>query len=471
MRKLIITSLVLCLMSAATFAKLRLPAVIASHMVLQQNSEITLWGWSGAAEQIRIMVDWDTTVYKTVGNSGARWSVKLKTPAAGGPYKIILNGQNTIVLEDVLIGELWVCSGQSNMQWSADQNLKQSIEEAPNATNKQIRFFFIEQSTSDFPQDDCPGRWVVCNPEDMKHFSALGYFFGKTLQEELNVPVGLINSNWGGTPAEVWTPKQVVDNDAELSKAAQTIQPLPWWPKDPGLTYNAMIAPITRLPIAGALWYQGESNVDNAASYPKLLKSLVDSWRTAWQKDIAFYYVQIAPFNYGTENVGALLREAQSKFSGYPNTGMVVVSDLVDNIKDIHPQNKKSVALRLANYALAQTYGKSGLNYKSPRFDKMEVVNDKIRITVSEAPNGLISRNGAPSDFMIAGADQKFYPATATINKNSILVSAKEVKSPVAVRFGFSNTAMPNVFSKEGLPLDLFRTDNWEVSKAPVKRD
>lgn len=463
---------ILMLVAASTsYGNIRLPHILGSHMVLQQNSEVTLWGWAGPAEQIRVMVDWDTIDHTTTATSGARWSIKIKTPGAGGPYKIVLNGQNTVVLEDVLIGELWVCSGQSNMEWSADQGLKQSIAEAPNATNKQIRFFYIPKNTSDYPQDDCEGNWVVCNPEDMLHFSAIGYFFGKRLHSELNVPIGLINTNWGGTPAEVWTPREAVLSDAELSKGANTHTAYPWWPKDPGLTYNAMIAPITGLPIAGALWYQGESNVDYPQGYAKLLQTMIDSWRKAWQKDIAFYYVQIAPFRYGNRYTGALVREAQTKLHDYPNCGMVVVSDLVDNVKDIHPQNKADVATRLANYALAQTYGKTGLTYKSPRYGNMETIKDKIRISVLDAPTGLVSRGGSPAEFLIAGDDRKFYPATATLSGSTITVYAKEVKTPVAVRFGFSNTAMPNVFSKEGLPLNLFRTDDWELDTSAIKAD
>lgn len=466
----IVLALVLLSISLHSFSTIRLPSVIGSHMVLQQQSEITLWGWSAPNESIRVTVDWDTTAYTTVASSGATWNVKVKTPIAGGPYRIKLNGQNEIVLDDVLIGELWICSGQSNMEWSADQNLKQSIEEAPNATNKQIRFFYIDKSTSQYPQDDCSGKWVVCNPEDMKHFSAVGYFFGKHLQQELNVPVGLINSNWGGTPAEVWTPKEAIEDNKELKTAAETLKDYPWWPNDPGVTFNAMVAPITKLPIAGAIWYQGEANVENASTYNTLLKTMIDSWRSAWKKDFAFYFVQIAPFAYGDEPVGALLRESQSKLADYNNTGMVVVSDLVDDVKNIHPEDKKTVALRLANYALAQTYGKSGIAYRSPRFDKMEIKKDKLYITVSDAPNGLVSRNGAPSEFMIAGQDQIFYPATATINGGTIILSSKQVKTPVAVRFGFSNTAMPNVFSKEGLPLNLFRSDDWPVTKQVGKQ-
>lgn len=453
------------------FSEIRLPAVLGSHMVLQQKSEVNLWGWSNPGEKIRVMVDWDTTIYHATGLRTAKWSVKIKTPAAGGPYKIILNGNNAIVLEDVMVGEVWLCSGQSNMEWSGSQGLQQSFDEAPHATNTKIRFFYVPKSTADFPQDDCTAEWRVCNPEDMKRFSAIGYFFGKKLQQELNVPVGLINSNWGGTPAEVWTPKELVENDPALKEAAGKVNVTRWWPVQPGDIYNAMIHPLANFAIAGALWYQGESNTGTYATYESLFTMMIGAWRKAWQKDFPFYYVQIAPFaGYGHENVCALLREAQTKSLSYPNTGMVVISDLVDDINDIHPKNKIDVAQRLANLALAETYGKTGLIYKSPRYSRMNIEGGKIRIYFDHAENGLMSKGGAPTEFYIAGADKNFLPAVAKIEGNTVVVSHKDIRNPVAVRFGFNNTAMPNLFSKTGLPVDLFRTDDWPVDTPQVKK-
>jgi sialate O-acetylesterase len=457
--------------SADLYSEVRLPAVLGSNMVLQQKSEVKLWGWCSPAERIRVMVDWDTTVYRTTGLRTAKWSVKIKTPAAGGPYKIIINGSNAIVLENVMIGEVWVCSGQSNMEWSGDQNLPQSLEEAPRATNTKIRFFYVPKSTADFPQDDCRASWKVCNPEDMKRFSAVGYFFGKKLQQELSVPIGLINSNWGGTPAEVWTPKEMVENDPALKTAAAKVNVTPWWPVNAGDTYNAMIHPLTNFAIAGALWYQGESNTGTWSTYRSLLTAMITGWRKVWQKDFPFYYVQIAPFSgYGQNNICALLREAQTKSMSYPNTGMVVISDLVDDIKDIHPQNKIDVALRLANWALAETYDKRGFAYKSPIYKSMKAENGKIRIYFDHAESGLTSKGGEPTEFYIAGADKNFLPAVAKIEGSAVVVSHKDVKNPAAVRFGFSNTAMPNLFSKDGLPVNLFRTDDWVVDTEAVKK-
>lgn len=466
----LLIALLFTVFGTSSLAAIRLPAIIGSHMVLKQKTSVNIWGWSNPAEKIRIMTDWDTTVYEAVADSGGRWITPIKTPAAGGPYKIILNAANAIVLEDVMIGEIWVCSGQSNMEWSGDQGLPQSLEAAPRATNKSIRFFYIPKTTADHPQDNCAGIWKVCSPEEMIHFSAVGYFFGKELQQELNTPIGLISSNWGGTPAEVWTPRELVENDVQLKRAAEKLQPFDWWPKESGKCFNAMIHPITKYSISGAIWYQGESNTGTADTYQKLFTSMIGAWRKAWSNDFPFYFVQIAPFTYGNNQIGALLREAQTKSAAYPNTGMVVVSDLVDDVTNIHPNNKKDVAKRLANWALAESYGRKGIAYRSPEYKSMQIENDKIRIHFDHADNGLTTRNGTPTEFLISAKDKNFVPASAEIDGNTVLVWNPEINNPVAVRFGFGNISIPNLFSKEGLPVNLFRTDDWKVNTDPIKR-
>jgi len=443
---------------------IRLPSVITSHMVLQQQSKVTLWGWADPGEKIIVSTSWNNAVDSVVTTGDANWNIKINTPAAGGPYTITLKGRSTINLEDIMIGEVWVCSGQSNMEWSSNQNLKQIIDELPNSSNSNIRLFHIPKTTSAHPQDNAEGEWKVCSPESLKGFSAVGYFFGKKLQHDLNVPIGLINASWGGTPAEVWTPADEINKDAALKKAAALQNKSPWWPVMPGLTYNAMIAPLTNFSIAGAIWYQGESNTSTAASYSQLFTTMIGAWRKAWQKEFPFYYVQIAPYKYDNKNIGALLREQQTKTLSYPNTGMVVVTDLVDNIKDIHPKNKIDVANRLANWALAETYKQNIVAYKSPSFQKMEINKNKAVVFFDNIPSGFIIKGGGKAtEFYIAGEDKNFLPADVKIEKDRIIVSHKQIKSPVAVRFAFSNTAMSNLFSKEGLPVCPFRTDSWEV--------
>ena len=361
-----------------------------------------------------------------------------------------------------MAGEVWLLSGQSNMEWSALNNNQQAIQEAPQANDPMIRLFHIPKTTANAPQEDCPATWKVCNPEDMKRFSALGYFFGKKLKDELQVPVGLINASWGGTAAEVWTPEEVVNGDLELKQAAQTLGLTPWWPANPGAAYNAMIAPLTPFHISGTLWYQGESNTGQSKYYTRLFTEMITAWRKNWKQDFPFYFVQIAPFAYGPPNVGPLLREAQTRATFLDRTGMVVISDLVDNVKDIHPQNKKDVADRLFRLAMAEHYGRKVGPYKSPEMDHFAIEGNKIRIHFKNADNGLEARKGELQEFLIAGEERKFVKALARIEGNTVVVSSPEIKNPVAVRFGFANESMPNLFSKDGLPVNLFRTDHWE---------
>lgn len=444
-------------------AAVRLPSIYSSHMVLQQNSKMTFWGWAAPSESIEIQFSWNGKTEKVTATRDAKWQIQINTPAAGGPFTISFKASNTIVLEDVMIGEVWLCSGQSNMEWSSLNGNKQAIEEVPQANNPNIRLFNVPKTTANYPQDDCYASWKTCTPEEMKSFSAVGYFFGKKLQKDLNVPIGLINASWGGTAAEVWTPAPVIEQSVEFKQALALSGATPWWPIDAGKAYNAMIAPLTQYTIAGALWYQGESNTSKAESYSRLFTDMIKSWRKAWDIDFPFYYVQIAPFTYGTPFEGALLREAQTKSMWLPKTGMVVISDLVDNIQDIHPQNKVDVATRLANWALAETYGKKSIIYRSPQYKAMRVEGTRIVVQFDFAPSGLISKNGAITGFEVAGDDRQFYPATAVIEGSNVILTCPQVKVPAAIRFGFSNTSMPNLFSKEGLPVDMFRTDGWPV--------
>ncbi|MEO5893202.1 MAG: sialate O-acetylesterase [Ferruginibacter sp.] len=451
------------------FANVRLPAIIGTHMVLQQNSTVNIWGWCDPGEKVSVSPAWDTTTYHATGFSNAKWSLQIKTPAAGGPYKITINGYNTIVLEDVLVGEVWVCSGQSNMEMSYNWGVKQYKADIENGANKHIRFFQIPKLTADYPQDDTKGMWVVCDTENLKRFSLVGYFFGRQLQQSLNMPVGLINTSWGGTPAETWTPKDTIENNEVLKTAAGKLKAADGWPVSAGFTYNAMINPIINYAIAGAIWYQGEANVNTASTYTQLLQTMIATWRKVWKKDFPFYFVQIAPFaGYGEKGISsALLREAQTRASAFPNTGMVVIHDLVDNIHDIHPQQKKEVGLRLANYALAETYGKKETIYKSPMYKNVAIVKDRAVINFENADKGIMSKGDTITGFYIAGADKIFVPAMAKIQGNTIVAWNKNIKAPVAVRFGFTNDGIPNLFGKDGLPVSIFRTDDWDVKTEP----
>jgi sialate O-acetylesterase len=435
------------------WSEVRLPSVLGSNMVLQQQSQVAIWGWANPYEKVNVTTSWDGKTYSCIGSDNAKWQVMVQTPVAGGPYSISINN---IELTNVLIGEVWICSGQSNMEMSG----KPVKNELPHALNKNIRFFHISKTTAVAPQDNCPGNWTICDSNTLKTFSAVAYFFGKNLQKELNVPIGLIAASWGGTSAEVWTPDSIVTADPVLKKSATYIAPSGQCPHLPGYAYNGMIAPVTNFTIAGVIWYQGENNTVMPYTYSQLFTSMIDAWRDAWHKELPFYYVQIAPYNYKAKNTGALLREAQIKSAQHPHTGMVVITDLVDNVYDVHPANKQDVGLRLSNYALAETYHKTGFAYKSPIFTSMEVKNNKAVLSFDQP---IMIKGKAVSELMMAGDDKVFYPAMASVKGNILIATCKDVKKPVAVRFGFSDTARGNLFSAAGLPVTPFRTDDWKI--------
>jgi sialate O-acetylesterase len=397
------------------------------------------------------------------GTRDGRWKLTLPTPAAGGPYTITIKGWNTVVLDNILIGEVWVCSGQSNMEMTASWGLPDAKAELPSCNNPNIRFFHIPRTTSTHPQDDCEGKWTPCDSNELKNFSAVAYFFGKRLNKELNVPIGLIETCWSGTPAEVWTPSGMVTGDPVLKASVDRLHPADGWPYLPGCCFNAMIAPITPFAIAGGIWYQGEGNSANGDTYGKLLTTMIAAWRSAWNEPLPFYYVQIAPFTYGANNEGTIVREQQSRIMRLENTGMVVVSDLVTDTTDIHPKNKHDVGLRLANWALGETYHHSGMLYKNPTYQGMEINGDKVTLSFTDAPTGLMLKGNEAKELIVAGDDHVFYPAKAKIEGNKLIVSAAAVKKPVAVRYQFDNAGIGNIFGREGMPMAPFRTDDWPV--------
>ncbi|MGE5395680.1 MAG: sialate O-acetylesterase [Candidatus Saccharibacteria bacterium] len=461
MKRILLTFIILFVFCNAMFAKIILPSVFTDNMVLQQNSNVAIWGWADPGETIRIAASWSKDTIKVRADNAARWSTTIKTTAAGGPYTLQLLGSSKVQLSNVMLGEVWLCSGQSNMEMSVNWGLINGEEEAAKATNPNIRIFHVQKLGADYPQQNCMASWTVCSPETMRATSAVGYFFARELQQKLNVPVGIIVSAWGGTPAEVWIEKNRVLNDPVLNKGRVTNQ-YEWWPSNPGVLYNSMIAPVIPYGIAGTIWYQGEANIENYQIYSALLKTLVENWRSDFKKDFPFYLVQIAPYTYGPTSNAAYLREQQEIASmTIPNSGMAVVSDLVDNVKDIHPKNKMDVGKRLAAFALAETYKQNVGEYKSPFYESMKVEKDKVRLSFKNASAGFKTTNKSPQKFMIAGEDHKFVPATAKIAGSEIIVSSKEVKAPVAVRFCFDDASMPDVFSNNGLPLAPFRTDKW----------
>ncbi|MGZ5190324.1 MAG: sialate O-acetylesterase [Flavisolibacter sp.] len=444
-------------------ADIRLPAIISSNMVLQQNSKMKLWGWGDPNEKVVVTTSWNTKKDSTKVDENAKWLLEIQTPKAGGPYTITIKGNNSIVLQNVLIGEVWIGSGQSNMEMNYYWGMPQMKEDFPTAANNNIRMFLIPRTTATTPQDIGEGKWVECDSNTVKHFSAVAYYFGKKLNANLNMPVGLIQAAWGGTPAEVWTPAEFIINDYVLNGAIRKLNRSSGWPITPGYTYNAMLAPITNYSIAGAIWYQGEGNTTNADTYDRLFATMINSWRTKFNKEFPFYFVQLAPYRYGNKNVAALIREAQTKTLAVPKTGMIITTDLADDTLDIHPKNKRDVGYRLADLALKNTYGLDMTYNISPSFESMQIGKSRIIVSFKDKSTGFMVRGKVVSGLFIAGENKIFYPATARMEGDKIIVSSKKVSMPVAVRYAFSNTAVGNIYNKSGMPLAPFRTDNWPV--------
>ncbi|MBX3117937.1 MAG: hypothetical protein KF784_02655 [Fimbriimonadaceae bacterium] len=617
---------------AVGHAQLRLGSPFQDHMVLQRDRAVAIWGWAKPGTKISIKSSWGS-VGEAEADKAGKWLGRLNTPkGGGGPYDVTINGDGQITLDDVLVGEVWVCSGQSNMEMTVQKGyppslLNQELAIA-GAQYPRIRMFNVVKNMAATPQELCGGEWQVCTPQTVGSFSAAGYFFAQRLFEQLRVPIGMIHTSWGGTEVELWTSesglrtvpelgekldtykKTSLENQATLTKwnadlLASDIGNGKWqavdldeadWTSIPGplkfeevglsqfdgfvwvrcrfnvpaemtvnsvrldlgpiddidtafvngtlvgatgsfnvdrkydvpkdlvrlgenvvavrvldtggaggfggpnvevrvnndlvvkLTdwkwkastdlskfakpvlqpakafstlYNGMIAPLLPYTMKGAIWYQGESNVGRAYQYRKAFPAMIRDWRSAWGLgDFPFFYVQIAPFNYGN-GMSPELREAQLLAMREPNTGMVVTTDITDDVKDIHPINKQDVGLRLAQWALNKCYAKHKIVPSGPIYTGMRVEGEKIRVFFDYIGGGLIAAGPELTHFEVAGADRKFYPAKAVIERDQVVVSSDQVAKPVAVRFGWGDAAIPNLFNKALLPASPFRSDDW----------
>lgn len=449
---------VLFLVSGQTLlADISLPNIFSNDMVLQRASEVMLFGWASPNEEFEIYTGWNDKTFEIKTGNDAEWELAVLTPGAGGPYEIRFKGKNNeVVLNNVMLGDVWLCSGQSNMEWSANSGIDNKKSEINNANYPNIRLFTVEKRTANVPQDNAPGEWASCSPETMMNFSAVAYFFAKRIYEETKVPIGLIDASWGASCAEVWTPEYVFKENPELLKAHESIKPNNWVTIEPSSLYNGMIAPFVDFKIAGALWYQGESNTANAESYKDLFTNMITSWRKTRGHSFPFYFVQIAPFKYGRPYEGAEVRNQQRLALELEKTGMVVTSDIC-TVEDIHPQNKQDVGLRLANIALKEHYSSLYEEVHGPLFDKIEI-NGKEAIVHFKHSEGLYAKGKKVAHFEIAGEDGVYYPAKAKIRNNSVIVSAKQVKLPSHVRFAWENTAIPNLFNRANLPASTFKS-------------
>jgi sialate O-acetylesterase len=504
---LTICSLVV-LFCALAPADVRLPAVISDNMVLQAGGRVSLWGWADPNEEIGVALSWRQADWTIQADSTGKWSFQMAAPDVGGPYEITLKGKNTVTVKNILAGEVWICSGQSNMQMAV-QSAANAQEEIAAANYPQIRLFTVTRKVADQPQADCTGQWVACSPETAPGFSAVGYFFGRDLYKELKQPIGLIHTSWGGTPAEAWTSPVALHQNPNLEpiltryKQALAVYPqakakydeaMAKWrqaakeartegkqvPRQPGAPmgpenpnspsglYNAMIAPLIPYTIRGAIWYQGESNAGRAYQYRDLFPTMIKSWWNAWgqggQEDFAFLFVQLANFMDVKEEPGdstwAELREAQLMTLEVPNTGMAVIVDIGD-AKDIHPKDKQDVGKRLALWALANTYGKD-IVYSGPIYRSMEKKDNRIVLSFDHVGGGLVAKGGALlKGFAIAGADHRFVWADAKIEGDQIVVSSDKVADPVAVRYAWADNPVCNLYNKADLPASPFRTDTW----------
>ena len=458
--------IVLVVTSNSLFGEVKLPAIFGDNMVLQQKTDAAFWGTAEKGSTVKVITSWNTKMYTVRAGSDGKWKVKVATPAAGGPYEISISDGKTLKLKNVLIGEVWVCSGQSNMEMPVKGYFNQPVTGSNNAiatsSNPGIRMFTVTQATNLLPLDDFTGSWQVCEPENVSNFSATAYFFGLFLNRILNVPVGLINTSWGGTRIEPWISESGLKKFDFVTLPDKSQQGA-LSPQTPTVLFNAMINPMVGYGIKGAIWYQGESNRNEADKYVKLLPGLVENWRALWGVgDFPFYYMQIAPYDYGTGGLNsAYLREAELKAStAIPNIGMACIMDLGEK-DNIHPSDKKTGSERLALLALSKTYGKTGFAFSGPVLKEMKVEGPVVKLTFNYAENGLTSFGKELSCFEIAGADKRFIPAKAFITDDGVTLMSPDVSVPVAVRYAFKDFIVGDLFSTEGLPASSFRTDDW----------
>ncbi len=449
----------LILLYASSFANISLPAIFSDRMVLQQKSTVSVWGWGKPNETVRITVSWNPeTEYSVKVLNQSKWSLDIVTPQAGGPYEMLIKGYNSIEIKDILIGEVWLGSGQSNMEWTPAMRIDNAEEEKSTANYPEIRFFTVLTSTALAPQQHLTGEWVICTPETMSQFSAIMYFFGRELHRKLEVPVGLINSSWGGTPIEVWMPEFSITGDRLLQENAALLKPVAWGPVEPGRAYNAMIHPLIPYCIKGALWYQGEANVDHPAVYARALSTLIESWRALWGYDFPFYYAQIAPWSgYGTDNVnGAIIRDQQRMvLKKTEKTGMAVLSD-IGNLKNIHPGNKTDAGKRLAVWALHHDYGLRDMPVSGPLVKSYQIEGEKITIRFEYVYDGLVARDGELREFEILDGKGEWIPVKAEISGDRVVVKMDAGVSTKGIRFGYRNDSDPNLFNSAGLPASCF---------------
>ncbi|MBN1415283.1 MAG: sialate O-acetylesterase [Bacteroidales bacterium] len=472
--KLLESFFVCIFFTAGLKAEIRLPSLFSGNMVLQQQTEVAIWGWAGKGANVILKTSWDGCKYETRTDENGKWKVMIKTPAAGGPYDIKISDGKVKTISNVLIGEVWLCSGQSNMEMPmkgyTGQPVLGSNDAILRSKNTNIRFITVPRSSKTEVQDDFEGRWMQAEPATVVDFSATAYYFARLLHEILDVPVGLIHVSYGGSCIETWMSRETSEPylGVDIPQPGDSVK-VP--NRTPTVLFNSMLSPVIGYTLKGAIWYQGETNYMNPDEYARLFATMVKEWRALWgQGEFPFYYAQIAPFNnrlykprqdYYEKLNSAYLREAQLKaMDVIPNCGMAVLMDIGEELC-IHPADKKTGSERLAYWALAKTYGIEGIGYASPLFKEMTVNDTSVVLSFYNIPNGLTSFGKEVTTFEVAGNNRVFYPARASLRRTTVVLTCREVKEPVAVRYAFKDFVVGDLFTTEGIPVSSFRTDDW----------
>ena len=486
----LVSLLLVALFAGVASADVRLPNVIGSNMVLQRGMAVPIWGKADPHEDVTVSFAGQTKTVKA--DDSGKWLIRLAPlNVSKEPQVMIVSGKSTITLENVLVGDVWVCAGQSNMEFPLSQAAG-GDKEVASVECPQIRLLHVPEVASLEPAKDTHANWVPCDHRTAGSFSAVGYFYGQKLHRELGVPVGLIECAWSETRIMPWTwPRELVAwpwGKAAVDKLGQDVKAhgqatthaasaLPATQQDPGAIYNGMVAPLLPYAIRGVIWYQGEENNDDGILYREKMQALIVGWRRAWkQGDFPFLYVQLAPFRYVYHNPEnpPQIWEAQLTCLSIPQTGMAVTTDLVQDVQNIHPPDQLHVGSRLVLWALAKVYDHRNLVYSGPLYKSMEIEGGSIRLKFDSVGKGLTSRDGKPlSCFEIAGVDKKFLPAQGRIEGDTVVVWCEQVTAPVAVRLGGTDTDRPNLINRDGLPASPFRTDQvWaEIDKVIAAND
>ena len=473
MNKKLLATAVFAFAIFALKAEIKLPSIFTDNLILQQESSPSIWGWAVAKSEVTVTTSWNSKTYTTKADRDGKWKLKVETIKYGGPYTITISDGTPVTIKNVLLGEVWLCGGQSNMEMPMKGFSGQPVDGSNMAIlkskNPTIRLITVPRKSTTDAQDNFEGKWEEANPETVSNFSATGYFFGRLLEEMIDVPIGLISVNYGGSCIQAWMSREtsvpfgdtsLPDTDADIKVPNRT----------PTTLFYGMLNPVIGYGIRGAIWYQGETNYEEADKYVELFPTMVKEWRNLWNVDeFPFYYCQIAPFDYSIYHKtdwkekynSAYLREAQLKCTELiPNSAMAVLMDCA-NATSIHPSEKNIAGERLALIALAKTYNMTGFGYASPVYKSMEISGSTVTISFDNVPNGITSYDEEITTFEIAGENKVFYPATVWKRNKSVVLSSPQVKEPVAVRYAFKDAVKGQLFSTEGLPLSSFRTDDW----------